>query len=361
MVISQIYYLTAAALSLLFCSYTANDSPQPITARDTRSSNILLRCDTVIVHNGYHVHIIRNNGEDIFVGLDLFAGDMKKAMDMALLQRIESDLYTMTEPNADTNETVTKITKGKITDFKSVTPETPCSVSTTNSKDLVARWDVEGKSLMVKIPISYQTAHGSDRSKTEKMIINRIKQSVGQRTVVEINQDNLEAYGEEMFVLPGGTYHNNNITANVYLDSSINPIWNVGHPAESMANLFLLPSPKYGNHPVALTILLHEYGEKETLHTTVDKIMDVFEKDGCMAFWGVEKISDGIIEGVLFLYNQVHGYDHVMKIECSINDLINATGEIKARANLYIPTNNVDNLYAPYVKKSEEEKINYAK
>lgn len=57
----------------------------------------------------------------------------------------------------------------------------------------------------------------------------------------------------------------------------------------------------------------------------------------------------------------IQGYDHVFSIECKPEDVIDGNGTIKARASLYIPTNNVDNLFQPYVKKSKNEKINYHK
>ena len=42
-------------------------------------------------------------------------------------------------------------------------------------------------------------------------------------------------------------------------------------------------------------------------------------------------------------------------------EIINGNGQIKARASLFIPTNNVYNLYSPYVKKSKNERIDYEK
>lgn len=358
------YLNIVAALSIvvLLCSYNSTDDvPQPVTSTDSNETEVLLDCDTVINANGYTIHIIRDNGEEVFSGLKLFPEDMKKAMDRALLERIESDLYRLAQPTKDHNDILTKVVKGKITDFKSISTDMPCSVSSVNSKYMMAEWNVNGRTIAVEIPVSYETAKGTDRSKTENSMISRIKKSDGNRNTLVIDKEELESYGEDLFLLPGGSYHSKDITQNIYFDSSLNPIWNAYHVCESIADLFLFPSDKYGDVEIELTVLKHEYGEKETFSTTVNKALAEFEKDGCIPFWGIEKFIDGKLEGALFLYNQKQGYDHVLKIECNPEDIINGKGQIKARASLFIPTNNVDNLYSPYVKKSKNERIDYEK
>lgn len=354
--------VAVVSIVLLPCLYiNAEDIPQPVTSPDSNDIEILLDCDTVVVENGYAIHLIRDNGEEVFSGLKLFPEDMKQAMDRSLLNRIESDLYKQLKNSNDKKDILTRVVKGSLTDFRSVRPETPCSVSSVNSKYIVAEWNVNGKTVTVEIPVSYETAKGTDRSKTEDLIIDRIRKSDGKRHTMTIDKDILESYGSDLYLLPGGSYHSKDITKNLFLDSSLNPIWDTKYPTESITDLFLYPSDKYGDVEMLLTVLKHEYGEKETISTTVNKVISEFEKDGCIPFWGIEKMADGELEGALFLYNQKQGYDHVLKIECKPEEVINGGGQIKARASLFIPTNNVDNLYSPYTKKSKNEKINYKK
>lgn len=348
-------------LCIALCAYSFEDRLKPITKDNNCDICVLLDCDTVLNVDGYSVRLIRENGEDVFSGLNLFSQEMKESVDKDLLGRIEADLYKVILQKSDTKDVITKIVKGKYTDFKSITPDTPCSVSSVNSKSMMAEWNLNGKIIAVEIPVSYETAKGTDRSKTENSMINRIKKSDGKRNPIVIDKDHLESYGEDLFLFPGGSYHNKNITHNIYLDSSLNPIWDTNHVFESFADLFILPSEKYGDVEVLLTVLKHEYGEKETIAITVNKMLAEFEKDGCVPYWGVEKLTNGILEGALFLYNQQQGYDHVLKIECDPEEIINGNGQIKARASLFIPTNNVDNLYSPYVKKSMNERIDYEK
>lgn len=349
MKMKNIIFLSCLA-SISLCAYAQKEIPTPITKDHSGDICVILDCDTIVNVEGYSVHLIRENGEDVFSGLNLFSQEMKESVDKELLSRIESDLYKEILQKSDTNDVITKIIKGKVSELKSITPDTPCTISSVNSKNMKAEWNVNGKIISVEIPVSYETAKGTDRSKTEISMINRIKKSDGNRNPIVIDKDNLESFGEDLFLLPGGSYHSKDITNNIYFDSSLDPIWDTNHVFESFADLFILPSEKYGNEEVLLTVLKHEYGEKETIATTVNKMLAEFEKDGCVPFWGVEKLTNGVVEGALFLYNQKQGYDHVLKIECDPEEIINGNGQIKARASLFIPTNNVDNLYSPYVK-----------
>lgn len=357
----KIITLLAFLLSMCFCVDASEDSPLPITAEKNCDFCVLLDCDTVINVDGYSVRIIRDNGEDVFTGLNLFSPDLKESVDKDLLGRIEADLYKMFLQAAKDKTVITKITKGKKTDFKSITPATPCTVKTANAKNMVVEWSINGKPLAVAIPISYETAKGSNRSETENQLIKKIKQSNGKRKSLHIDKTNLESYGENLFILPGGSYQNKNITRNVYLNSELKPVWDAKYLSESIANFFLFPSDTYGNIQMDLTVLKHEYGEKETLSIPVVNVLSEMESEGCVSYWGVERLNNGILEGALFFFNPTQGYDHVLKIECNPEEIINGEGIIKARASLYIPTNNVDNLNAPYVKKSEEERIKYEK
>ena len=343
------------------CAYAQKEIPTPITKDQSSDICVLLDCDTILNVDGYSLHLIRENGKDLFSGLNLFSPDMKESADKDLLGRIEADLYKVILQKSDTKEVVSKIVKGKLTDFESITPDTPCTVCSVNSKNMRAEWNVKGKIIAVEIPVSYEISKGTDRSKIENSMINRIKKSDGNRNPIEIDKDNLESFGEDLFLSPGGSYYSKDITHNIYFDSSLNPIWDTNHVFESFADLFILPSAKYGDVEVLLTVLKHEYGEKETIATTVNNMLAEFEKDDCVPFWGVEKLTNGILEGALFLYNHKQGYDHVLKIVCDPEEIINGNGQIKARASLFIPTNNVDNLYSPYVKKSKNERIDYEK
>lgn len=347
--------------SMSFGVYASEDTPKPITEDKNCDFCVLLDCDTIVSVDGYSVRLIRDNGEEVFSGLNLFSQDMKEAGDKDILGRIETDLYKMILQKSDAKNVMTKVIKGKLTDFKSITPASPSTVKTSDAKSMMVEWSVKGKPLVVSIPISYETAKGTNRSETENILIKKIKNSNGKRKSIQIDKTNLESYGDNLFVLPGASYQNKNITRNIYLDSELKPVWDAEFPNESLANFFIFPSDTYGDIQMDMTVLKHEYGEKETVSIPVLNVLSEMEDEGCVSYWGAERLNNGLLEGSLFFFNPKQGYDHVLKIECNPEDVINGNGKIKAGASLYIPTNNVDNLNAPYLKKSNEERIRYEK
>ncbi len=207
-----------------------------------------------------------------------------------------------------------------------------------------------------------ELAEEPSRGEIEAAFIGSLRfADVSRSPFAEVDTAALEPYAGDAYVLPGGTYQNKDITRNVYFTGAerLLPVWDASMPAESLANLFIYPSDVYGPHEIEITVLKHEYGETEVVRMDLDRFLAVCERAGCVPFWGVERMADGKLTGALFLYNSSEGYDHVLKVDCVPEDVIAGSGLLKARASLFIPTGNVHNLYAPYVKKSEKEKISY--
>ncbi len=322
-------------------------------------------CDTVISHGDYSVRVIKENDKVSHIGLNLFPDEMKSSVDAELLEYIETSLLCKCLGLKTESLNDLSVTEGSTGDFINITPATPHSVISNNSRSMTVEWNLDGRNVKVELPVGYQTAKEGTRSDIEDDFVAGVKRSVSQRAgKPAIDSVALEPYGDALYILPGGSYMNKEITDNVYLDSdgeAMTPVWNSAYPAESVANLFIYPSNLYGGQKVNVTVLKHQYGEKETFTVTVDQLLAYAEKSGCQPFWGVERFENGLLEGSLFLYNPTQGYDHVFKVTCTPADLISGTGEIEARASLFVPTNNVQNLYAPYEKKSEDKKIRYEK
>lgn len=354
-------------LGFVLCSYAQAENKRIIELLSTQDEHISipdeLECDTIVDINGYAVHIIKDNSRIKHIGLNLFSDEMKKSVDKDFLNYIEEALLAKSLKIDDELYDKLVISKGTICDFKSLTPESACTVNTLNSKSMSVEWAKDNKKISVSIPIGYDTSSSGNRSDIENGFISRLSSFKGRRLeFATLDKELLEPYGDDMFIYPGATYQSKDVTRNTYFNSKdINPVWDAGLPLESMANLFIFPSDKYGDTKVNLTILKHEYGEKESVTISLNQLLSVCEDDGCVPYWGVEKYENGILDGALFLYNQQKGYDHVLKIECNPIAVISSKADIKARASLFIPTNNVQNLYSPYVKKTEKEKIKYDK
>ncbi|MDE5878212.1 MAG: hypothetical protein K2H47_12050 [Muribaculaceae bacterium] len=322
-------------------------------------------CDTVISHGDYSIRVIKENDKVSHIGLNLFPNEMKSSIDAELLEYIETSLLRKCLGLKTESLDNLSVIEGTTDDFRNITPATPHSVISNNSRSMTVEWNLDGRNVKVELPVGYQTTKDGTRSDIEEDFIAGVKRTVSSRfRKPVIDSVALEPYGEVLYILPGGSYMNKDITDSVYLDSdgeAITPVWNTTYPVESIANLFIYPSNLYGGQKVNVTVLKHQYGEKETFTVTVDQLLAYAEKTGCQPFWGVERFENGLLEGSLFLYNPTQGYDHIFKVTCTPADVIGGAGEIEARASLFVPTNNVQNLYAPYEKKSEDKKIKYEK
>lgn len=348
----------ASAVFCLMSAGSVKDELQPILSDSSTDLAVYLDCDTVLDINGYSVHIINVEGENIFSGLRLFPDYLKQSADKELLESIESNLYLLTGNISEEKYNPVKILSGKISDFRNVGIDTPCNVTTHDSKEMVVEWNLNGKRLKVSLPVAYDTAKQGSRSEIENRFISRLKSGKGvKREVPKVNTEILEPYGDNIYLLPGESYLKKGIiTRNIYLDTeTLEPVWSRELPLESVANLFIFPSAGYEEADVELKILKHEYGENETVTVPLNTLLAVAEADGCVPYWGVEKLSDGVLEGALFLLNKSQGYDHVIRMQFNVNSLFDGNGKITATASLYIPANNVQNLFAPDLKKTNKE------
>lgn len=319
-------------------------------------------CDTVVDYNGYKLHVVKTEGQITHRGLNLFTDDEKKSIGKDILNRLETELLNLSL-GIDKEDVFVKIVSGDLKTLKSITPETSHSITNSNSRDLTVEWLSDKGTTKVSMPLNYQSIKGGSRTDIEQTLISNIRNNKKQRSDAFFNIETAEPYSVDKYIIPGHSYQNKDITRNIYLttDSVVNPIWDSNFPLESIANLFICPNDIYRDIELNVTVLKHEYGEKENFTVSLDTFLAYCEDEGCVPFWGVEKFHDGKIEGALFLYNQGQGYDHVLKIDCEPKVVIENHGSITARASLFVPTNNVNNLFQPYINKSDKEKIRYDK
>lgn len=165
----------------------------------------------------------------------------------------------------------------------------------------------------------------------------------------DFDVDLLEETDDGLLRLPGKYYHIPYVTTDTYYyeddDLVVQVLYDVNFPAESIANIFLLPLDEARKTQLDLTVLTHEYGTKTRCVTTVDKFVSYCETSGCKPFFGVEKIEGDFLEGAVFMYNPVEGYDHVLKLDCNVREVIEEGAPISARISLFVPTGNVENLF----------------
>lgn len=318
--------------------------------------------DTVVSCKGYSIRVKQENDSIIHLGLNLFNPEWKNMIDEDLLAYIERDLLMQLATEKKGGDSMIIFNIGNLSDIKKVDQNTACHITTIDSRILSVEWTLDnGDPILISAPISYDILRGGTRAEIEEAFISQLKKSKLRRNLeIEIDPTGLQPYGETEYILPGAYYINDQISRNIYLysykDSSF--VWDSAHPLESISNLFICDAGER-NPVVDLTIIKHDYGEKEDIRTDIENLISVAELEGCVPYWGVESYKNGIITGSLFLNNPRQYYDHVLKIECKPEEIIAGIGKIKAKAYLYIPSNNISNINESYRVKTEDEKIRY--
>ena len=215
-------------------------------------------------------------------------------------------------------------------------------------------------------PIQYQDILGDNRTEIENKLIKKLRESRAYASsITEPDETKLQTADSIIMVLPGSHYTLPEVNANLYFikDTSdttthYKPVYSTSYPVESLANMLVGAVPKGCEASIELTVIKHKYGEKETLQIPLAQLQSVMGlTDGCTSFWGVEEIDGGNIKGTLFFYNQLQGYDHVLRISVPIKEIGTEKVTLKGRISLYVPTSNVQNLFEPYKTKSPDERI----
>ncbi|MDE6282671.1 MAG: hypothetical protein K2L97_01630 [Muribaculaceae bacterium] len=192
----------------------------------------------------------------------------------------------------------------------------------------------------------------SQRSMTEDRFISRLRSwPATAEDDWSIDIENAVDYRDSLVVLRGSFYHVPQVNNNTYYiwpaDADPGVLLDSYYPAESIANLFLLPLDEGRDVILDLTFATHDYGSSVKLSTTVDKFVSLCQADGCEVYFGVESCHDNTFKGSLFMYNRADGYDHVVRLECDPVEVIDGAGHIKGRVSLFVPTDNVRNIFQP--------------
>lgn len=293
--------------------------------------------------------------------LSLFSDELKAREDKAVLNFIERAMFDKVNGIESVRALKVTITKGQPDDFKAVNQATPCHISTFDGKRMEVEWTPGGKTVAIMLPIGYDTANEGSREEIEQRLINLFKQkkeTVRTERFISVDTAKLQSYKDGVKMLPGEKYQSRKITQNTYYQADsagVHPVWDVKElPLESFANLIMLPELDSINPRVKMTVLRHEYGQKDVVELPLRHLLAVCEQEGCLPYWGVEKFENGMLNGALFMYNPTRGYDHIFRIECNLKEILAGKGEMTVRGGIYVPANNVKNLYAPHVQKKDE-------
>lgn len=294
----------------------------------------------------------------------LFNDALRKVYPSAVLDHVEQAYATFLGGKKDSSGRFDNIrfNRGSWQSLSQVNDSTYCTVEMLFGRLYTISWPgiVE-----LEFPVQYDKILGGTRAEVEDRLIERLKTNDAEPSIKRIICTLSQLRDEDgLLVLDGETYQIADVNKNLYFiaesdttktdDLSIEedeqPVKpKVGlvcdslYPAQSVANIFIYGSRQ--SIPLTIVIPKHEYGEQETVETTVETLLQECEADGCEAYWGVEKVTDNELQGALFLYNRSLGYDHILRVTCDPRLIGSDKLTMQARMSLFVPNNNVKNLY----------------
>ena len=220
-----------------------------------------------------------------------------------------------------------------------------CTLSIINGKRYRMEW---GGQVIMEFPVQYDQLMGGARSEIESALVGRLKAAQAVPGVRRDLKSVKPVAEEDYFTVAGEHYGITQVSGSFYLteagEEAYAPLFDAGHPAQSVANLFICGADSL-SVPLTVIIPRNDYGVRDTLVTTVESLMSVCEADGFEAYWGTEALTETKLSGTVFLCNPYLGCDHLIRLECDPRLIGREEFSISGRMSLYIPTNNIKDLF----------------
>ena len=129
-----------------------------------------------------------------------------------------------------------------------------------------------------------------------------------------------------------------------YEEERMSIIVDQDYPAETMANLLVSADPQLPDAAMQLDVQFSSY-VKETMNVTLRQWTSYCENQGCKAFFIFDDIVGPSVKGYLLMHNEAMGYNHLLVLTCSMDDLTSEIPLFTGKAMLYIPNVEASKLF----------------
>ena len=206
-----------------------------------------------------------------------------------------------------------------------------------------ATWNRDGQALLsVSFPVVYELISGENKIEAEENLPVDI-----QGTSVAQHLNDVQQVDQYM-----GEYFSNRL---YYNHGKL--VVNSNHPAESAANIMLSTNAE-GSYDICVTQISYGF-QKKVFQVPLRQWITFCRNNGCQLFFGVEDISSkGVISAVVLAVNETENYNHVLTVNIPADVIDQQQGIIEARLYPYVPTHNVENMFATYRKSNYKTFVN---
>lgn len=289
--------------------------------------------------------------------VSIFDDSVRKNMNIKVLNYIEEAYaYYLLNINDDRFRDFHFI-KGSWANLNSINnKDASFTLTNNNSQTYTATWNTKDSIVILTFPIRYDNINKGTRSEIENRYVDNLKHFIVKepRRIPHVNIPDLRQIEDSIYVLPGNTYIINSVSSDSYftINKKTNQtkiIMDTKNPIPTIANMVVRGNGFGGN--LELKISKHEYGKSEVINIPLETFIQYNLANGCDIFWGLDNIDANILKGTIFCYNLNEGYDHIIRVELDTNQLGSNKLVIKGYASLFVPTNNIKNLFQEKNKK----------
>lgn len=208
--------------------------------------------------------------------------------------------------------------------------------------------NVGGQELIAVIPADNQLLFGGNLIELEQSFISGVNRMIafGSDAVIH-NWGKMEAKNREGdLVVDGGVYRIEEIRGDIYLtkhNGKRQLLIDRKSPLRSVSNMMLT-----GIAPQEVTLLIdfHVYGNKrDRRQVTLQQFVAYCKSEGCQLYFGTKTLTDSLMTGTLFAYNEKYAYTHMLSATIPL-DILEGSGQpIRGHAYVYIPLHDITEKY----------------
>jgi len=266
--------------------------------------------------------IIRKSADGIIehIGIPLFSTEMRTLLPSPIYDYLEFALldhkYQISKNTLQQQRI--KFFKGSWDEMERITPSDACTIDNRDDKWYIVRWSCNNQEILsVVVPIDYELLANSSRREMEQDFSRNLK-----RYQPATKQES-------------ATKHR----------------LNASQPKETLSDILL--TPDHASVQVSLSIkFLYAGFHKETISVTLPQWMGFCHSEGCTPYYIYEGADKDQASAMLLMYNRSEGYAHLLHLHAPISQLEATMQNYQGKLYMFIPTNNVADLYAQATGKS---------
>ena len=318
--------------------------------------------------DGWNVSVrISDDGRVEHIGLPLFNDAMRQQQPSPVYDCVEYAALDRNMLHSENDLLLQKIQlfNGSWQTVGDVRPTDRCSVGLRYGKVYQVTWSRNGQEMVnMAVPIDYELLLGANRRELEQHLADEIVRQHVKRPPYHLAEELLQRTAEEgIYVLPGDTFLIRGLTRNTYYTKAIlsqqvdsttyeeermHILIDPRHPAETMANLLMSTDPQLPDAVVTLQLQLSSYAKK-TVSFTWRQWSSYCEKQGCTSYYIYDNTQNSVVKGYVLMHNKALGYNHLLAVTCTNDDLVSDVPSFSGKAYLFIP-----NVEASKLFKSED-------